>query len=186
MSKKTFTAVVLVSVGLLLYAIAPTTSAVGAQELMRAFVVNLETPHPVTGSVSVSGTIQHASVVRVNDVVVSTAGRQEPPQWVEAGTVDTAGFTSVVMSLQGQMKGSITQSGSVGAILVPEEEPILQALTEGVVQLPLEVIAEVSPLSEFFSESGVSLSIAFPRYRIFFYNTAGQSVSANLYLYLTN
>lgn len=185
MSKKTLTAVGLLSIGLLLYAIA-STGAVGAQDLMRALVVNLETPHPVTGAISVSGTIQHASVVRINDVVVSTAQRQEPPQWVEAGTVDTAGFTSVVMSLQGQMKGSIIQSGSAGAILIPEEEPILQALSEGVVQLPLEVTAEVSPNSDFFSGSQTSLSVAFPRYRVFFYNTAGQSVSANLYLYLTN
>ena len=185
MSKKTFTAAMLVSVGLLIYAVA-STSAVGAQELIRALVVNLETPHPVTGEVAVSGVIQHASVVRINDVVVSTARRQEPPQWVEAGTVDTAGFTSVVMSLQGQMKGSISRNGSVGAILIPDEEPILQALTEGVVQLPLEVTVEVSPSTDFFSGSQASLSVAFPRYRIFFYNTAGQSVSANLYLYLTN
>jgi hypothetical protein len=185
MSKKTLTAVGLVSIGLLLYAIA-STGAVGAQDLMRALVVNLETPHPVTGTMSVSGTIQHARVVRVNDVIVSTARRQEPPQWVEAGTVDTDGFTSVVVSLQGQLKGSIARNGSVGAILIPDEEPILQALTEGVVQLPLEVTAEVSPSSEFFSGSRPSLTVAFPRYRVFFYNTAGQTVSANLYLYLTN
>lgn len=185
MSKTTVAVVVFAFVGLLSYAIA-STSPVGAQELMKAFVVNLETPHPVTGTVSVSGTIQHASVVRVNDVVVATARRQEPPQWVEVGTVDTEGFTSVVLSLQGQMKGSITRSGSVGAILIPDEQPILQALTEGVVQLPLEVTAEVSPSSEFFSGSQASLPVAFPRYRVFFYNTAGQSVSANLYLYLTN
>lgn len=185
MSKKTFAALVFVSVGLLLYAIA-STSAVVAQELMQALVVNLETPHPVTGTVSVAGTIQHANVVRINDVVVATARRQEPPQWVEVGTVDTEGFTSVVLSLQGQMKGSITRSGSIGAILIPDEAPILQALTEGVIQLPLEVIADVAPSTDFFSGSQTPLPVAFPRYRVFFYNTAGQSVSANLYLYLTN
>ena len=185
MSKSTFAALLFVFVGIIFYAVA-STSAVGAQELMRALVVNLETPHPVTGTISVAGTIQHANVVRINDVVVSTARRQEPPQWVEVGTVETEGFTSVVLSLQGQMKGSITQRGSVGAILIPDEAPILQALTEGVVQLPLEVLAEVSPDSEFFSGSQASLPVAFPRYRVFFYNTAGQSVSANLYLYLTN
>jgi hypothetical protein len=185
MSKKTFAALVFVSLGVVTYALA-STSVVGAQELMRALVVNLETPHPVTGTISVSGTIQHANVVRINNVVVATARRQEPAQWVDVGTVDAEGFTSVVLSLQGQMKGSITHRGSVGAILIPDEAPILQALTEGVVQLPLEVTTEVTPSSEFFSGSQAPLPVAFPRYRVFFYNTAGQSVSANLYLYLTN
>jgi hypothetical protein len=185
MSKKTLVLFLFLSIVLLLYAIT-STSAVGAQELMRALVINLESPHPIEGQVSVVGTVRHATVVRIKDVVVSSARRDDPPQWIDAGSVETDGFTELVLSLQGQIKGSVSQVGTVGVVLVPDEEPFLQALSERVVQLPLEVTAEVTPEAVFFSGSESLLPIAFPSYRVFLYNTSGQGAEVNVYLYLTN
>ncbi len=99
----------------------------------------------------------------------------------------TSGFTSLVLSLHGQIRGNVTVPGVVGAILIPDEEPILQALSEGEILLPLEIQAEVTDdATTYFSASNPYLAIAFPRYRIFLYNSTDQSAAANVCVYLMN
>jgi hypothetical protein len=154
---------------------------------MRALVVNLDNPHPIVGTVSVEGTIRHADTVRVSDVVVPSANRDEPARWMDAGVVETSGFTHLALSIQGHVKGRVDQRGVIGVILIPDEEPILQALTEGQIHLPLEVTADVTPAAaSYFNASEPRLPIAFPRYRIWAYNSTEESASVNVFLYLTN
>ncbi len=157
----------------------------GSEQLVT--VVNLETPHPVAGQVSISGTIEHSDVMRVSDVVVPSAGRNETARWVEAGMVQTNGFTALVLSVHGQVRGNVAVPGFMGVLLIPDEEPIQQALTEGEILLPLETQAEVGAgTTSYFSASSPHLAIAFPRYRIFLYNTTDQSAAANVCVYLMN
>jgi hypothetical protein len=166
------------------------TWALGPEQLgneQLVTVVNLETPHPVEGQVSVFGTIEHSDVVRVNDTIVPSAAREETARWVEAGMAQTSGFTSLVLSLHGQVRGNVSVPGFIGVILIPDEESILQALTEGEILLPLETQADVvAGSTSYFSASNPYLAIAFPRYRIFLYNTTDQSAAANVCVYLMN
>jgi len=76
----------------------------------------------------------------------------------------------------------------VGVMLIPDEEPIVRALREdGRLQFPLEATAQVTPgESSFFASDPAARRVAFPRYRIYLYNSSNKSVEANLYLYLTN
>jgi hypothetical protein len=158
-----------------------------SQDVIRALVVNLATPHPIVGTVTVEGTIRHTDTVRVNGVVVPSANRDEPARWTDAGVVETSGFTYLALSVQGYVKGRINQPGLIGVILIPEEEPVVQALSEGQIQLPLEVTADVTLVaSSYFSASAPRLPIAFPRYRIWAYNSTNESAEANIFLYLTN
>jgi len=160
---------------------------VGFQELTRTFVVNLKDPHPVEGTVSVDQPIPHSATQSLLEVVVAPASRDEPSLWTEAGLLETDGFSSVVLSLHGQFRGNPSGPGVIGLILVPEEENILRALGEGEVHLALDAVAETVPDRRlYFSGSRAGLAIAFPRYRVFLYNTTDRSAAVNIFAYLTH
>lgn len=160
---------------------------VGYQELTRTFVVNLKDPHPIEGKVNVETPIPHSATQSLFDVVVAPAPRDEPSLWTEAGTLETDGFTSVVLSLLGQFRGNPSGPGSIGIVLVPEDENVLRALGEGEVHLALEAVAETVPDRRlYFSGSRANLSIGFPRYRVFLFNTTDRSAAVNIFAYLTH
>ncbi|HEY7700595.1 MAG TPA: hypothetical protein VIE88_19355 [Vicinamibacteria bacterium] len=160
---------------------------VGYQELTRTFVVNLKDPHPIEGTVNVGAPIPHSATRSVLEIVVAPAARSEPSLWTEAGILDTDGFTSVVVSLQGQFRGNPTGPGAIGLVLVPEEENVLRALGEGEVHLALDAVVEPVPDGrQYFSGSRSGLAIAFPRYRVLLYNTTDRSAVVNVFVYLTH
>ena len=107
---------------------------------------------------------------------------------IDGGILTMDGFTSAVLSLNGQAKGKILRSGTVGAILIPEEETVIRAFEEeGLAQFPLEVSASLSTgASRSFASTPVRLTVAFPRYRVRLYNTSDKSVTVGLFAYLTN
>ena len=117
----------------------------GVQELTRTVVVNLENPHPIVGNVAVPAPIPHSDMAAMVDVVVAPAGRTQTSLWTEVGSITTEGFTSAVLSLHGQLRGSTGGGGVVAVVLVPEEENILRALAEREVHLELEAMADPVP-----------------------------------------
>jgi hypothetical protein len=160
---------------------------VGYQELTRSFVVNLKDPHPIEGTVSVAVPIPHSGTQSLFEIVVAPASREEPSLWTEAGMLETDGFTAVVLSLHGQFRGNPSGPGAIGLVLVPEEENVLRALGEGEVHLSLDAVAEPVPDGrQYFSGSRAGLPIAFPRYRVFLYNTTDRSAAVNVFAYLTH
>jgi hypothetical protein len=168
-------------------AILASAGTLGFQETTRSFVVNLQDPHPIEGTVVVPTPIPHSKVVSFTDIVVAPATGGETGLWTGAGSLDTSGFTSVVLSLHGQLRGSPTARGVVAVALVPEEENILRAFAEGEVHLALEARADPVPSGGFyFSGSAAGLPVAFPQYRIFLYNTTDRSAAVNVFAYLTN
>jgi len=154
----------------------------------RVVVENLQRPHPVRGTVEVRNVIPHATLVRSEDIVVSPANLDETTQWTDAGILDAHGYTFLHLSLQGQLKGRPFREGSVGAILLPEEEPVLRSFREdGEVHLSLNSVAQVAAVGTYaFSDSRPSLPLFFPRYRVFLYNSTDKSAEVNLYFNLGN
>lgn len=162
-------------------------SFVGYQELNRTFVVNLKDPHPIEGTVAVGTPIPHSETQSFFEVVVAPAPRDEPPLWTEAGILETDGFTQLVLSLHGQFRGNPSGVGDVGLVLIPEDENVLRALGEGEVHLALDAVAEGIPDGrQYFSGSRAGLAIAFPRYRVFLFNTTDRSAAVNIFAYLTH
>jgi hypothetical protein len=160
---------------------------VGYQELTRTFVVNLKDPHPVEGTVEVGAPIPHSVTQDLAEAVVAPARQEESSLWTEAGILDTAGFTSLVLSFHGQFRGNPSAPGAVGLVLVPDEENILRALAEGEVHLSLSTEVERVPDGRlYFSGSRAGLAVAFPRYRVFLYNTTDRSAAVNVFAYLTH
>ena len=158
----------------------------GVQE-SRSYVVNLRTPHPIEGEVGVVGPITHSRVERFTSVVVAPVGRQATSLWADAGRLETDGFTSVTLSMHGLSGGADRRAGTVGVVLVPDETRVLRSFQANELHLALEATADVMAGDlMYFSGSSASLALGFPRYRVFVYNTTPQSVTVDIFAYLTN
>ena len=171
---------VLVGAGLLL--------AAGDRETMDVQVLNFPDLQKVTGNVTVDGAIRHAEIVRFPDVIVPPVAPTDTTRLIQGGTLTTDGFTGVILSLSGLVKGDVVKAGAVGAFLIPDEEPIQRAFNEtGQMQFPLEVEApHVSGPAAYFASTQTQATVAFPRYRVLLYNTSDKTVTVNLFGYLTN
>lgn len=159
-----------------------------SQEVQRVIVTNFPSVFPVEGSVSVKGPIRQAVLVPIKEVTVPPVALKDSARWIDGGAVNPDGFSHMVLSLSGQIKGEVLKAGSVGAVLLPDEEPVIRAFEErGDLQFALEVTAAgVSAASPYFASNQLRFQVGFTRYRIYFYNTADKAVTVNLFAYMTN
>lgn len=162
-------------------------SRLAADAPSEVVVANFPEVQKVEGKVSVAEPVPHSALVRRLDVVVPPVLRSNTTGLVEAGVVDAAGFTHAVLGLRGEVQGNLLKEGAVGAVLVPDEDPVLEALREqGRYDFPVEVRAEVRKQDRgYFASDQPRRVLGFPRYRVFLYNTSDRSVNADLYVYLT-
>jgi hypothetical protein len=159
-----------------------------SQEIQRVLVTNFPDLQKVAGTVTVEGIVRHGTYQRLTEVTVSPAKPSETRRLTPGGTLDTDGYTGMVLGLNGQFKTSLPRPGEVGAILLPDEEAVLRAFNDdGKFQFAQEIKASAaSGLSPYFASEPEKFIIGFPRYRIFYYNTTDRTVGVNLYVYLTN
>ncbi len=148
-------------------------------------VNNFPDVQQISGAVSVEGTTKF---IKKEDLVVPTSARADLAEMVYAGTIETDGFTFLLIGLQGQIRSETFSPGTIGVVLVPDEKPILITLRDAKrIQFPIECKLSVKSGSPVFFESEQVLQrIAFARYKMYLYNTANKSVDANVYLYLSN
>jgi hypothetical protein len=157
------------------------------EEIQQVFVTNFPQTQQVAGAVSIDGLVRHATLQRLNDVQVPPVGPKETTRLIQAGSLVTDGYTSIVLGLSGQKRGKILRAGTVGALLIPDEEPVIRAFEdEGLTQFPIEIkTTSVSGASLFFSSAQERFTLGFPRYRVLLYNSTDKTVTVNLYAYLT-
>jgi hypothetical protein len=167
--------------------LAPLLIAATTAQIQKVFVTNFPDLQRVTGIVRVDAPIPASSLRSIADVLVSPVAPEDTNHLVPGGTIDADGFTEVVLSLVGQTKGDLVRSGRVGAFLIPDEEPVQKVLEErGLLQFPLQVESSfVSRETPYFSSNQPRMTLAFPRYRVYFYNSTDRSVTVSLYAYLT-
>jgi len=159
----------------------------GSEGPLQVVVTNFPETQRVEGGVTVEGVVHQAALTSLQEIEVPPVAASDLRRLVAGGVVRTDGFGAVVLSLAGQTKGMIRQQGQVGAILIPDEEPIVRAFEEkGQLQFPMEVKADVPASAAYFSSSQPRHSVAFPRYRVLLYNSTDRAVSVDVYAYLTN
>lgn len=148
-------------------------------------IKNFPETQQIKGSVSVEGTTKS---ITKEGLIVPTSQRAELSEMVYAGTIETDGFTSLLISLQGEMRNDVFSSGTIGVLLVPDQGSILRILRDAKrVQFPIECKAQTkSGDSIYFESEQVQQRIAFSRYKMYLYNTANKQAEANVYLYLSN
>lgn len=158
-----------------------------SQTVREVFVTNFPAVQRVAGEVGVRGPVKLAASVKIEEITVPPIERDETTRFVDAGVIDTEGFPAVVLSLHGVVKGHVGRTGTIGAILLPDEPSIREAFDEqSVMHFYLETSAGgVNAKTPYFASEQHRYGLAFPRYRVFLYNTTDKTVSVNLFAYLT-
>lgn len=158
-----------------------------SQPPQDVIVTNLPAVVNVEGKVSVLGTVRQSEIHRRLGLIVPPVERHRTSDVVEVEGIATDRFTGVTLSLHGAVRGTIGRAGEVGAVLVPDEESVLEMLREkGAYHFPIEV--KVS-LKDEEAEANFNVQrqfvLGFPKYRVYLYNATDRTVDLNLYAYLT-
>ena len=111
--------------------------------------------------------------------------RDDVTQLIDGGSIETDGFTELVFSFGGEFKEGVPSSGTLGAILLPDEELVDYMLrNEGHFVFPLEVKFEVTGMKgHVFLSQQQTATIGFPRYRLYFYNETNSAAAVSLFVY---
>lgn len=158
-----------------------------ADRFQEVLVVNLPDVQEVRGDVGVPEPVPHALSVRRSDVIVSPAPSADPEDWIAEGTIRTSGFTHLVLSLAGDVRGRLGSPARVGVLLVPSEDAPRRILREHErAVLGLEVVADLAPGRSWFASEPTRVPVAFPEYDVYFWNDSSNSVTADLHVYLTH
>jgi hypothetical protein len=164
----------------------PGTAA--SQELQDVRILNFPELQRVEWTVTEEEPIPAAVLTSFPGVTVSPVRPEDTTRLIHAGVLEADGFGRVVISLVAQARGKSLRAGMVGAILVPDEEPIVLAFLEqgtALVSLRVEAPAESGPPT-FFASQAVPQLLGFPRYQVYLYNTTDTAIDVSLYAYLSN
>lgn len=102
-----------------------------------------------------------------------------------SGQLEPEGFARMVLSFQAEARAE-KKGGKVGVLLVPDEEVLLDAFRSGTgSQFAIEIVVELSPADGDIASEQVEVPVAFPRYRVYFFNESGDRVLVHLFAYLT-
>ena len=180
--------VVLVVTVLPLILIASQSDERSRGDLKEVFVSNWPNLWNVQGEVAIKGPVRQASLVALKDIVVPPVGPKDTTRLILAGTITTDGFSHMVVSVAGELKGEHARAGTIGAFLMPQEELMKRAFDEqGQLLFAVEVKASAgSPNPAYFASEQPRSVIGFPRYAVYLYNTTDKSASVSVYAYLTN
>jgi len=129
--------------------------------------------------------VSMGQLVGMRSIIVPPVEKTDVTRLVDAGTIDTDGFTTMVLNLAGEMKENPTRQGVVGVLLVPDVPPFDTVLTHlNVAAIPLEIQAAVTAEHlPYFMAKQKRLDVGFPRYRVLLYNTTGVSATVAVFAY---
>jgi len=158
------------------------------EEVINVQVVNLPPVQEISGAIEVAQPIPHTRMVRIEDVLVSPhTPRDNTNRLVAAGTVDASGFTRAMLSVGGDVKGTVPGAAELGAVLVPDESFVDDAFLRGYVLFPIEVSAPIPANSApSVGSEPKEIDLAFPRYRVYLFNTSSRAINAQVYVLLTH
>jgi hypothetical protein len=126
-------------------------------------------------------------LISFEDVVTPPVERHQTGQVIDAGVIETDGFSHLVLCIGGAMKSRPTKAGKIGVVLVPDIYPFDEVLKkEGRFVFPIEATADVAPDDfELFESEQVRMPVAFPRYRAYVYNSTDAAAGVWIYAYRT-
>jgi hypothetical protein len=161
---------------------------VASDTVQRVMVMNFPTVQEISGEVSVKDAPLRSMMSPFKGIMVPPVEPTDTTRLIQAGTLTADGYTNIVLSLHGLVKGEVTRTGSVGAFLVPSEQAIQQAFNElGLVHFAMEVNAPgIDSETAYFASAQPRYTVGFQTYDVLLYNTTDKTVTVDLYAYLTN
>jgi hypothetical protein len=157
----------------------------GAQGPEQVFVTNFPELQRVRGDVVVRAPVPHTRLA-TSKALVSPAALADTTSYTEAGVLDAEGFGAVSLGIAGVVQGRLMAPAPIGVVLLPDEPELVAAFrTHGVAPFALRVDAVATPSeSGIFHSPTVRVELAFPRYRVLFYNATPRTSEVTLYAYL--
>ncbi len=127
------------------------------------------------------------ALIGLRGLMVPPVARSEVTNLIDAGTIDTAGYTHMTLNLAAELKGTAANRGVVGALLLPDVEPFRRAWrTLGLVPASVDFTAGATPESgSYLLASQQTFEVGFPRYRVLLYNSTGASATVAFFAYRT-
>jgi hypothetical protein len=160
-------------------------SSMAARAQEAVFVTNFPEVQEITGAVELSEPLPFSESVAFEAVEVTTVSREESTALVAGGVLHAEGFTSVVLSLAGEIKGTLSRPSTLGVLLIPDESFVTTAFREGSYLFPIEIEVDLpSDTGPYVAAKPARHQLAFSSYRIYFYNTGARTVRAQLYALL--
>jgi hypothetical protein len=133
-----------------------------------------------------SAMAQSTSLFEKRGIVVNTVERTDIQSLVDAGTIETEGYSGLVLNMAGMPGASTQKAGVVGAILIPDIPPFNEAFRKwGILPAILELTAEVRVGETSFIAKQKSFDVGFPRYRLLLYNTTDSPMTVAFFAYRT-
>ncbi len=171
----------------LVWAVPAAFSATAIAQEGSIKISNFPDVQSVEGGVEIAEPIPANEMVRFPDITVTTIQRHQTNRLIAGGVLESGPFTAVSLSLGGFVEGTPSEPATIGAVLVPDEDFVLEALKEGVYLFPIEVTMTIPQESLPYVGAGSEThQLTFPRYRVYFYNTSQRTVKTQLYAFLMN
>ena len=133
-----------------------------------------------------AGYSQSNALMEKRGIVVSPVDRSELQSLVDAGTIETEGFSDIVLNMAGMPSAANRKAGVVGAILIPDIPPFDEAFHKwGILPAVIELTADVKAGETSFIAKQKRFDVGFPRYRILLYNTTDSNMTVAFFAYRT-
>ena len=129
---------------------------------------------------------QRNSLYEKRGVVVNPVERSQVDMLVDAGIIETEGYSDLVLNMGGMPSSAPQKAGVVGAILIPDIAPFDEAFRQwGILPAVIELTVEVKPNATSFIAKQKRFDIGFPRYKLLFYNTTDSTMKIAFFAYRT-
>lgn len=129
---------------------------------------------------------QSGALIEKRGIVVNPVDRSQIQSLVDAGTIETEGYSDIVLNMAGMPSAANRKAGVVGAILIPDIPPFDEAFHKwGILPAVIELTADVRAGETSFIAKQKRFDVGFPRYRILFYNTTDSNMTVAVFVYRT-
>ncbi|MFY9552197.1 MAG: hypothetical protein WAU32_13690 [Thermoanaerobaculia bacterium] len=127
------------------------------------------------------------ALVGLRGLIVPPVARTETTNLIDAGSIETDGYTHMTLNLAAELKGIPGKRGVIGVLLLPDVEPFRRAWrTLGLVLATVDFTAGATlEAGAYLMAAQQTFEVGFPRYRVLLYNTTGTSATVAFFAYRT-
>ena len=127
------------------------------------------------------------ALIGLRHLMIPPIERSETTNLIDAGVVETDGYTHMTLNLAAELKGPAAKKGVIGVILIPDVEPFGRAYrTLGLIPASVDFVVGAGPGGGSYAMAEQkTVEIGFPRYRALLYNSTGSSATVAFFAYRT-
>jgi hypothetical protein len=130
---------------------------------------------------------QSDALIGLRGLMIPPIERSETTNLIDAGVIETDGYTHMTLNLAAELKGHAAKKGMIGVILIPDVGPFGHVYrTLGLIPASVEFVAGATPSGgSYVMAEQRTFAVGFPRYRALLYNSTGSSATVAFFAYRT-